>query len=185
MDLQLLDFHPGGARVQSDTVGHLDASGGPGPIRIRPFEPGDAAAFRHLNEAWIRRFFRIEEEDAAVLSDPEGQILRRGGHILVAVSGTATIGCCCLRPMEPGVFELAKMAVSEAHQGRGVGRLLLERTVALARKLGARRLHLGSNATLRNAIHLYESVGFSHVPPERLKPSPYARANVFMEMDLL
>lgn len=29
-------------------------------IGIRQFEPGDAAAFRRLNEEWITRYFRIE-----------------------------------------------------------------------------------------------------------------------------
>jgi putative acetyltransferase len=45
-------------------------------------------------------------------------------------------------------------------------------------------LFLGSNSKLENAVHLYESVGFQHVPPERLPPNPYTRANVFMEMSL-
>ena len=35
---------------------------------------------------------------------------------------------------------------------------------------------------LANAVHLYESVGFKHLPPERVGPSPYARADVHMEM---
>jgi len=35
---------------------------------------------------------------------------------------------------------------------------------------------------LANAIHLYESVGFRHLPPDRVTPSPYARSNVQMEM---
>jgi hypothetical protein len=45
-------------------------------------------------------------------------------------------------------------------------------------------LFLGSNAKLENAVHLYESIGFRHVPPERIPPMPYTRANVFMEMAL-
>jgi hypothetical protein len=43
---------------------------------------------------------------------------------------------------------------------------------------------LGSNTRLKNAVHLYESVGFRHVPPERVPAVPYTRANVFMEMQL-
>jgi putative acetyltransferase len=37
---------------------------------------------------------------------------------------------------------------------------------------------------LADAIHLYESVGFRHVPPASLPPNPYTRANVFMRMTL-
>ena len=84
--------------------------------------------------------------------------------------------------MEPGIFEVAKMAVSDRYQGRGTGRKVLEYTVAQARALGARRLYLETNSKLANAIHLYESVGFRHLPPDRVTPSPYARSNVQMEM---
>ena len=53
-----------------------------------------------------------------------------------------------------------------------------------AKHLGAKSLFLGSNTRLKNAIHLYESVGFRHVKPETLPPMPYSRADVFMEMPL-
>jgi hypothetical protein len=47
-------------------------------IGIRQFQPGDAAAFRRLNEEWITRFFRIEPKEELVLADPQGTILDRG-----------------------------------------------------------------------------------------------------------
>jgi GNAT superfamily N-acetyltransferase len=71
------------------------------------------------------------------------------------------------------------MAVAEPWQGRGIGRRVLQYTVEQARALGATRLYLETNERLANAIHLYESLGFKHLPP---KQSPYARANVFMEL---
>jgi putative acetyltransferase len=83
------------------------------------------------------------------------------------------------------VFEVAKMAVSESCRGHGIGRKLLEYAIAQAKALGAHTLELASNTKLANAVHLYESVGFRHLPPERVEPSPYARANVFMELHLL
>jgi ribosomal protein S18 acetylase RimI-like enzyme len=82
------------------------------------------------------------------------------------------------------VFEVAKMAVSERYRGRGIGRKLLEYTIAQAKVLGAHTLELASNTKLANAVHLYESLGFRHLPLERVEPSPYARANVFMELHL-
>jgi putative acetyltransferase len=53
-----------------------------------------------------------------------------------------------------------------------------------AQELEARRLYLETNSTLTPAIRLYESVGFHHVPPEKVTPSPYERVDVYMEMDL-
>jgi hypothetical protein len=53
--------------------------------------------------------------------------------------------------------------------------------IAKAERLGATRLYLESNAILPGAVALYESMGFRHLPPERIKPSHYSRADVFME----
>ncbi len=152
-------------------------------ITIRLFQHGDANSFRDLNEAWISKFFRLEEQDSIQLAQPEN-ILRAGGQIIMAVAGEDRIGCCALVFIKPGVFEVAKMAVSESYQGRGVGRKLLEYTIAQAKALGADTLELVTNSKLANAIHLYESFGFRHLPPDRVEPSPYARANVFMELHL-
>src|ERR1700712_1242665 len=153
-------------------------------ITFRLFQRGDADAFRELNEAWIARYFRLEEQDHIQLRDPEHNILRPGGQIVMAAVGEERIGCCALIFVRHGVFEVAKMAVSESYRGHGIGRKLLEYTIAQAKALGARTLELASNKKLANAVHLYESVGFRHLPPERVEPSPYARANVFMELHL-
>jgi putative acetyltransferase len=152
-------------------------------IAFRLFQPGDAEAFRELNEAWIARYFRLEEQDHIQLGEPEN-ILRHGGQIVMALAGEERIGCCALIFVKPGVFEVAKMAVSERYRGHGIGRRLLEYTIEQARVLGAHTLELASNTKLANAVHLYESLGFRHLPPERVEPSPYARANVFMELHL-
>jgi putative acetyltransferase len=152
-------------------------------ITVRLFQQNDADAFRGLNEAWISKFFRLEEQDRIQLAQP-GNILHAGGQIIMAVAGEERIGCCALVFMKPGVFEVAKMAVSESYQGRGIGRKILEFTIAQAKTLGAHTLELVTNSKLGNAIHLYESLGFHHLPSESVEPSPYARANVFMELHL-
>jgi putative acetyltransferase len=154
-------------------------------VTIREFIPGDEAAFRSLNEEWIIRYFTLEPKDKASLADPKGTILDSGGRIFLAVSDGEPVGCCALLAMAPGEFEVAKMAVTAKCQGSGIGRLLLEKVISEARAAGAHRLYLETNRKLVSAIHLYESVGFRHLPPERIVPSPYARADVYMELDLL
>lgn len=66
---------------------------------------------------------------------------------------------------------------------RGAGRALLVAAIEHACGLGARSLFLGSSTRLADAVHLYGSVGFVHVPSERLH-MPYARADVFLELVL-
>jgi len=155
------------------------------PILVRRFQPGDEASFQRLNEEWIVRHFAIEDADRELLSDPAKHILEPGGQILLAVAdGDAVVGCCALIRKAPGVCQLAKMAVTETYQGQGIGRRLLDAAIETAREMGAAQLSIESNTKLSTALHLYESVGFRHLPPENTKPSPYSRTNVAMEMFL-
>lgn len=151
---------------------------------IREFQPGDEIDFRRLNEEWIIRYFTLEPKDEQALADPQRTILDRGGRIFLAVRQGEAVGCCALLRMGPGEFEVAKMAVTESYQGGGIGRRILERAIAEARALGAARLFLETNRKMAPAIRLYESLGFQHIPAERIVPSPYARSDVSMELQL-
>lgn len=155
-------------------------------IVIREFRPGDEAAFRELNEAWITAYFTLEPKDSELLNHPQQQILDKGGFIYFAEDADSTqiVGCCALLAMGDATFEAGKMAVAENLRGRGIGRKMLQGVVNAARVLGARRLYLETNDSLRNAIALYLSKGFEYIPLEDIKPSPLARANVYMQQAL-
>ena len=160
-----------GAAVESDVV-------------FRSFQEGDEEAFRSLNEAWIEEHFVMEEKDRETLGDPEKHILGKGGHIVMAERAGQKIGCCALIAMPDGRWEVAKMTVAESERGQGIGQKLLEHVVEFARQKAVRALYLETNTKLGRAIRIYEAVGFKHLPTERVKRSPYARANVYMEMVL-
>jgi putative acetyltransferase len=149
---------------------------------IRSFQPGDEVDFRRLNEEWITRYFYLEEKDSRALMDPKQSILLPGGYIAMAVIRGNAVGCCALVRLDDTSLEVAKMAVTPAWQGRGLGRKLLKHVIRQAGRLGAKRLYLETNSGLVPAIRLYESLGFRHLPPERVTPSSYQRANVYMEL---
>jgi GNAT superfamily N-acetyltransferase len=153
-------------------------------LTIREFQSGDETSFRKLNEEWITRYFRIEPKDEEALLDPQSSILASGGRIFFAVSEGQCIACCALVARGANEFEVAKMAVAPDHRGNGVGRKLLEAVIAAARASGTRRLYLETNRVLAPAIRLYQSIGFQHIPPSRVVPSPYARADIYMELTL-
>jgi putative acetyltransferase len=153
-------------------------------IVVRPLASSeDAAAFRALNEEWIAAHFELEAQDRRQLEDPVAAYLEPGGEILLAELDGTIGGCVAIVPDGTGAYELSKMAVAPALRGGGAGRRLLQAAIARARELGATSLFLGSSTKLAPAVHLYEALGFAHVPRESVN-LPYARASVFMRLEL-
>jgi len=148
---------------------------------IVDFRPDHAAAWAHLNTAWlIEGGFAIEAKDRLAIDDPQGVFLDKGGRIFIAQRDGEAVGCCAMVPTDDGV-EVCKMTVTPAARGLGLARRLLDACEAAARQAGFDRLYLETNSALKPAIALYESAGFVHLPP---RPTPYVRADVFMEKRL-
>lgn len=152
-------------------------------ITIVEYTARFAPAFKGLNEEWIQAYFgEVEEVERGPLDDPELHIIRDGGHIFFALREGVPVATCALVPHGEHCFELAKMAVSPAERGRGIGTLLGQEVVHKAREYGAMRLYLESNTKLEPAIKLYRSLGFVEV---KGSPSPYKRCNIQMELRMV
>ena len=91
------------------------------------------------------------------------------------------VGSAGLMKEKEGVYELVKMAVTADYQGKGISKLLIEKCLAKAKEIGARKLSLFSNHQLQRAIGVYEKYGFHHVAVE---DSPMETADVKMELIL-
>ncbi|HEY9257248.1 bifunctional helix-turn-helix transcriptional regulator/GNAT family N-acetyltransferase [Chitinophaga sp.] len=152
-----------------------------GHVQIVDYSPTYKTAFKALNEEWISTWFKMEETDYKSLDNPEGYILKKGGHIFVALYNDEPVGVCALIKMDDPDYdyELAKMAVSPKAQGKSIGWLLGQAIVQKATALGARNIYLESNTILKPAIKLYEKLGFKKVAG---RPTPYERANIQMEL---
>jgi len=151
-------------------------------MEIVDFRPELAPAFRALNEAWITTLFALEPKDRLVLGDPQRQIVDEGGFVFFVLDEGAPVGCCALMALADGGYEVAKMAVADTHKGGGYGRALMAACVARAKSAGAPRLYLETNSKLAPALALYRAFGFQEITPA--EPSPYARADVIMELRL-
>lgn len=151
-------------------------------VRILPFAPDLREHFYRLNAAWLRKFFYLEAIDHEVLSHPEREILAGGGEILFAELNGSIVGTCALKvegALADGVYEFTKMAVDEAYQGLGIGRLLMTAALDRFRARQGRTLFLESSSRLAPALKLYESVGFIHQPAGK-PDSHYQRSDVYM-----
>ena len=153
-------------------------------MRYIDFQPEHAAAFKDLNVAWITKHFAIEAKDLEVLDAPVAKILAKGGPIVMAMDGDLPVGCCALVLLPDGGFEVAKMAVADSHQGRGLGNGLMQACVDKAKALRAPRLYLETNSALAAALAVYRRHGFVAITDPARTVSPYARADVWMELML-
>jgi ribosomal protein S18 acetylase RimI-like enzyme len=151
-------------------------------LTITLYLPRYRECFARLNLEWLERYFRVEPVDRRVLDDPEGQILAPGGEILFALLDDEAVGTVALLPHAEQVFELTKMAVAPGHQGRGLGRALLNATLDRARERAAQSVILYSNTLLEPAIALYRSIGFAEVALQ-CGEDRYARSNIKMIRD--
>jgi len=138
-------------------------------------EYGDA--FARLNIEWLEKYFYVEPIDYQVLNNPQ-HILDEGGSILYALSSGVAIGAVALKHHGAGVYELTKMAVTDGHQGEGIGRRLLYAVIERWHDVSGSTLFLESHSSLLPALHLYESAGFVRKP--RPRASDYERSNVYM-----
>ncbi len=153
-------------------------------VEIVEYQPQYKKAFYELNRKWIELYWELEPHDIEVLENPEKHILEKGGHIFVALYNGFPVGVCALCPMpeeSPYDFELAKLAVNNSIQRKGIGRRLCEAVINKAREMGGEILFLESNTRLKPAIALYRKLGFKELP--EYHPA-YARGDIQMELSL-
>ena len=147
-------------------------------VEIVPFSPDLKEHIKILNIEWLRKYFRVEEKDELVLSNPQEEIINKGGMIFYAKFNDEILGTVSLMKLDEDTFELSKMAVSDKAQGLGIGNKLLIHSIAVAEENNIKKLLLYSNRILLPALHLYEKFGFIEVP---LGDVSYERADIKME----
>ncbi len=149
-------------------------------VRVVKFESAFAKAFADLNYEWIAKDYNIEEHDREMLDSPLEYVIEKGGQIFVALVDGQPAGTVALIFVDDSTFELAKMAVSPAFRGFGLGDELMKACIDYAVATGRSKIVLESNTKQAAAINLYRKFGFFETP---LDPnSPYERVNIRMEL---
>jgi RimJ/RimL family protein N-acetyltransferase len=163
----------------------------PEPFVIRPARPRDAGQLVALAEE--------------VASEPEGWLISDGGWrtaaderrylralrrhhdaaVFVVESGGGIVGRLSLgrdpHPASRHVADLGLM-VAAGHRRQGIGRALLDQSVAWARQVGIRKLELHVFPHNEAAIALYESYGFRR---EGYRRAHYRRGTTFVDAILM
>jgi ribosomal protein S18 acetylase RimI-like enzyme len=147
-------------------------------VRIIPFSNDLKNEIKTLNLEWLKKYFKVEAKDEQMLSDPQKEIIDKGGMIFYAKYNHKIVGTISLLKIDETTFELSKMAVTDGVQGLGIGQKLLEHCLKIAGQKGMKKLLLYSNRKLLPAIYLYIKFGFQEVP---LEDGVYERADIKME----
>ena len=89
------------------------------------------------------------------------------------------LGVCALFNDGHDTYELARMAVSPAHHGKGLANTLMDAAFNKLAEINAGKVYLISNTKLKSAIHLYKKYKFvtTHEGPHE----KYSRADIVME----
>jgi len=150
-------------------------------IRILSYRPEFQKYFESINKEWLNAHFAIEPIDIEVLENPERSILDNGGTIIFAELQGEIVGTVALRFQEKGVYEMTKMGVLPAAQGKKVGWALALAILEQAKAMGGEKVVLYSSRKLVPAIGMYRKLGFQEVLPEEGK---YSRCDIKMEINL-
>ena len=147
-------------------------------VTIIPFSIDLKDEIKNLNLEWLKKYFKVEAKDNKVLSDPQGEIIDKGGMIFFAKYASKIVGTVSLLKIDNTTFELSKMAVTDNVQGLGIGNKLMEHCIVVAKEKRIKKFILYSNRKLLPAIYLYKKFGFVEVS---LEDGIYERADIKME----
>lgn len=131
-------------------------------------------------ESYLGLDLSFQDFDREVRNLP-GEYGQPGGAILIAYSNGRAAGCVALKSLGDGICEMKRLYVRPGNRGMGLGRALSESIIQRARRMGCSRMRLDTLSSLREAMGLYESMGFRRVEPYYDNPLPDV---VYWELDL-
>jgi putative acetyltransferase len=158
-------------------------------VTLRRVEPGDNHEIADLIRLVFREF-KIDKP-GTVYYDPTTDDLynlfrKPGSMYWIAEEKGKIIGGCGFYStpgLPEGCAELVKLYLLPEVRGRGIGRMLMEKTFESAREAGYRQLYLESMPELSKAIGIYKKAGFNFIP-ERLGESGHYCCDIWMIRNL-
>ncbi|TPK71942.1 GNAT family N-acetyltransferase [Mesorhizobium sp. B2-4-18] len=128
-------------------------------IRFRPAEPADAAAIRDIVRAAYAKWVPvIGREPLPMRADYEKAIAEHPFDL--AVEDGRIVGMIETTLADDHLW-IENVCVAPEAQGRGIGRLLLERAEIKAREAGRNELRLLTNGAFEANVSLYKRHGYT------------------------
>lgn len=158
-------------------------------MQIRPLRESDNKSLSKLIKSVFEEYDIAKE--GTVYSDPTTDDLFslfniEGAVYWVAEEEGVLLGGCGIFPttgLPQGYGELVKLYLSPASRGKGIGKLLMAKSIESAKNLGYSTLYLESFPELNKAISIYEKIGFKSLKSSLGQSGHYA-CTLWMAMDL-
>lgn len=139
-------------------------------VKFRDYERGDeGAVFQIVRD--VLATYGLHTNPAVTdrdLSDIAESYIRPGGVFRIVEVDGEIAGSYGLYPLSAKVCELRKMYLMPIYQGRGIGKMMMDEALALAREKGFEEIVLETNSVLVRATHLYRKYNFEYYEPVHL-----------------
>ena len=126
--------------------------------KIRAARSSDAGAMKRCVELAYRHYIPRMGKPPGPMLDDYAEVIRQHGAFVVEEQG-GIIGILVLIRTGDGML-LDNVAVHPGHQGKGVGRRLLELAEAQTRARGLAHLDLYTNQCMTENIAIYKALGY-------------------------
>ena len=123
-------------------------------------------------------FQKFEEE----LKNIPGPYASPDGCLLFGLVDTSVVGCVALKKIGDGICEMKRLFVHSSYRGKGYGKLFAKKIIKEARLMGYNKMRLDTLDSLKQAMGLYQSLGFKKIDAYYDNPLPNV---VYWELDLL
>lgn len=108
------------------------------------------------------------------------------GRLLLGYTEEQLAGIACLKYLAPKICEIKRMYVRPGNRKRGLGRALVNQLLTEATQIGYERIRLDSARFMKEAHHLYRTMGFSEIEAYEGSeiPQEFQKHWIFLEMEL-
>jgi putative acetyltransferase len=137
---------------------------------FRKARTGDEPALLDLVGASLGPYGLVIDPDGTDLdlTNLESYYFNNNGWFEVIEGESKIIGSYGLLKVSESTCELRKMYLYPKHQGKGLGRKMMDKALAKAKKLGYSEMTLETNSVLDKAIQMYKQYGFQQYHPEHI-----------------
>jgi GNAT superfamily N-acetyltransferase len=170
---------------QPDEPAHRER--GNSELLIEPVEPRHTRLLCQLFEDNARTSVADTFDPFPLSAEHATRIAREARKDLyyIAVACGRPVAMAMLRGFDEG-YEIPSFGifVDRQHHGQGIGRLLTERTIAEAQRIGCEAVRLSVYADNPMAVRMYRSLGFVEQSRERIERAGGQRERIVMMLRL-